>query len=422
MSSQSQSRSDTNYDSTSANEDRVGHFSSLHQRHPQYFNNNNNNITAVSASGSVMNNNNNGNGAGNVPVYQRQSASLHQQGITSATTAGLANTINNRGGAATTTPLSSQQQAILNAANVSAALIKPSRRLAGQTPEIRASRAHSQLLLWVPFLLLLLHKQNEIAAATNNYVTVTTVFTCACVAGPLMWYNEFQDGYRFPTYLVGALCGFVWGIVREIIAVECSMWVRPISVLWFCFVASKLRVSRDVKRITPGKRNLHVPLYHRVWNFVERNVGISPFFFVGEVLSILAQPGGLGQLLDGAFGTFAFVSCPALSVMLGRVTIQFLSKFSDFIPGATQHHSNASRTRTVMTILVLMTSTAIFFFLMWGFVSGYMPFVWQHDQFMGVYMVMLEFMMFNYLKEESRAQRRDQQTVMYQQQQQFGGR
>ena len=74
-----------------------------------------------------------------------------------------------------------------------------------------------------------------------------------------------------------------------------------------------------------------------------------------------------------------------------------------------------------MTILGLLVSTGFFFSFMWIFVAGYLPFVWQHDQFMGVYMVMLEFMMFNYLKDESRAHRREQQAVMYQQQQQFGG-
>ncbi len=291
------------------------------------------------------------------------------------------------------------------------------------------------MVMWAPFLMLLLHKQNEIAAATNDFVTVTNMMFIIVPFAIWGWMNEQRDGYRFPTYLFASLVGFIWGIIRnDVLAPQVSAWVKVLSMLWFTYCAANLRLNWDIKRIAAKKQQPPspvtanngvavaavvgagttggggsgggaVPFHLKAWNLIERNLGITFFFFIGEIIGFLAQPGGFVQLFDGVVSFASFIVAPVVSVKISQWVLNTFASFIAKLSGA-QHQgggANAERGKLVMLVVMIVLALGVFFVFVTWFWSSYLPWVMTQDQFVGALCMIVESIVFFQKKEESKS-------------------
>lgn len=305
-----------------------------------------------------------------------------------------------------------------------------SRRADGMTPERRRDRVQWQLLMWVPFLLLLLHRQQGVAETTKGVVTVNNMMIYVMLPLiPIGCWNEYYDGFRLPTYVIALLVGFLWGVVRS--ETQDLNAAKMVAMMWFGFCAAKLRCNWDVKRLSSGRGPngtiLHPPPSHiaAAWNHIERSGGIAAFFLVGECASAFALPrlsDGISQLIDGAVGSLLFLTAPFVAVRLGVELQRYVPLLFQWWGGNyLAHHAVRNWRQTIVLIIAVVLSVAVFVLVLGYFLASYIPFVWAHSNWSGAIGFIVEGLVLNQLKDEARqarATRAAQRRLQEQQQQQ----
>lgn len=131
------------------------------------------------------------------------------------------------------------------------------RRTALQQPmERRLARARWVGLMFLPCILLLLHRSDEVGVVSDGKATVTSILGVSAVVVPLLAAQEVWGTSHLPMYVACFFAAYVWGSLIE--ALQDLTAVRLVCMVSFGLCAGQLRYHWDIqgpkRRLTPKQK------------------------------------------------------------------------------------------------------------------------------------------------------------------------
>jgi hypothetical protein len=247
------------------------------------------------------------------------------------------------------------------------------------------SAARWATIAWLPFLLLFLHRQEGVAAASGGLANAASVLAAAAAFGTAAFFFEARQADHTFVFVSAALMGLLWGSAFSVFGD--IPFARLTAMLWYGICCGQMRFHWAVRRLS-SKRAHHV--VRQAFNLAKRKVGVCVFFVVGECVGS-AICVGWTMLPFSVYGYVLVVVLPIatyhLSTLISRLIISVF--------GNKNHKDDRSRMQLLYWVSTIALSVTLLFASVGYFMVNMVPYVWSQQLLMAPYGVLFELVSFH---------------------------